>query len=106
MTSTPWRGFAVAGTAFFLTVLDVFIINIAIPAVGAEFPGTTLADLSWTITAYAIVFGGALVPAGKFGDLYGRRRLLLGGILIFTLGSLLAGMAPNPAVLFAGRVVQ
>jgi EmrB/QacA subfamily drug resistance transporter len=102
----PWRAFAVVGTAIFLTILDLFIVNIAMPAVAAEFPATPLADLSWTLTIYAIVFGAALVPAGKLGDLYGRRRLFLGGLVIFLLGSVMAAAAPTPGLLFGGRAVQ
>ncbi|HZM76552.1 MAG TPA: MFS transporter [Candidatus Limnocylindrales bacterium] len=102
----PWRAFAVVGTAIFLTILDLFIVNTALPAVAAEFPQTPVAHLSWVLTIYAIVFAAVLVPAGKFGDLYGRRRFFIGGMVVFVLGSVIASLAPNPALLLAGRAVQ
>lgn len=102
----PWRAFAVVGTAIFLTILDLFIVNTALPAVAAEFPATPVAQLSWVLTIYAIVFAALLVPAGKFGDLYGRRRFFLGGMFVFVLGSVMASVAPNPGLLLAGRAVQ
>jgi hypothetical protein len=67
----PWRAFIVLAIPIFLTILDLFIVNVALPAVAFEFPGASLSELSWVLTAYAIVFVAVLVPAGKLGDLYG-----------------------------------
>jgi len=102
----PWRAFAVVGTAIFLTLLDLFIVNTAFPAVAAQFPATPLADLSWVLTIYAIVFAAVLVPAGKLGDLYGRRRFFVAGMLVFVLGSVVASVASTPQLLLVGRAVQ
>ena len=82
----PWRPFLVLGVAIFLTVLDLFVVNVALPAVAADFSGASLASLSWVLTAYAIASAAVLVPAGKLGDLFGRRRLFLLGLLVFVAG--------------------
>ena len=68
----PWRPFLVLGVAISLTVLDLFVVNVALPAMAADFSGASLASLSWVLTAYAIAFAAVLVPAGKLGDLFGR----------------------------------
>jgi EmrB/QacA subfamily drug resistance transporter len=73
---------------------------------GRSFHGESLSSLSWVLNAYAIVFGALLVPAGRLADHYGRRRFLLAGVLVFTLGSVLCSVAPSLEVLVAGRVVQ
>src|SRR5215217_4919020 len=63
----PWRVFAVVGLAVFLSILDLFIVNIAFPDLRRDFGGSSLSGLSWVLTAYAIVFAAVLVPAGKLG---------------------------------------
>ena len=68
----PWRPFLVLGVAISLTVLDLFVVNVALFAMAADFSGASLASLSWVLTAYAIAFAAVLVPAGKLGDLFGR----------------------------------
>jgi predicted MFS family arabinose efflux permease len=65
----PWRAFFVLAVAIFLTVLDLFVVNVALPAVAADFTDASLTSLSWILTGYAIVFAAVLVPAGKLGDL-------------------------------------
>jgi EmrB/QacA subfamily drug resistance transporter len=102
----PWRAFMVLAVPIFLTVLDLFIVNVALPAVALDFPTATISELSWVLTAYAIVFAVALVPAGKLGDLYGRRRLYLGGLGTFLVGSALAATAPSIPLLLGARAVQ
>jgi MFS family permease len=62
----------VLGVAISLTVLDLFVVNVALFAMAADFSGASLASLSWVLTAYAIAFAAVLVPAGKLGDLFGR----------------------------------
>ena len=76
------RVLAVVGLAVFLSVLDLFIVNIAFPDLRRDFPGAGLSGLSWVLTAYAIVFAATLVPAGRLGDLYGRRRLFVIGLAL------------------------
>src|SRR3954462_10793827 len=76
----PWRVFAVVALAVFLSLLDLFIVNIAFPDLRRDFGVWSLSGLSWVLTAYAIVFAAVLVPAGKLGDLFGRRRMFVGGL--------------------------
>jgi EmrB/QacA subfamily drug resistance transporter len=102
----PWRAFIVLAVPIFLTILDLFIVNVALPAVALEFPGASIPQLSWILTVYAIVFAAALVPAGKLGDLYGRRRLYVGGLILFLAGSALAAASPSLPLLLAARALQ
>jgi EmrB/QacA subfamily drug resistance transporter len=101
-----WTVLAVLATVAFMAQLDLFIVNIAVPAMERSFHGSSLSDLSWVLNAYAIVFGALLVPAGRLADHYGRRRFLLGGVVVFTSGSVLCTLAPSLQILVAGRVVQ
>jgi EmrB/QacA subfamily drug resistance transporter len=102
----PWLGFAVAGTAIYLTILDLFIVNVAIDSIGSDFAATTASDLSWVLTVYAILFAAVLVPAGRLGDRLGRRRVFSLGLALFLAGSLLAGLAPSYGLLLLGRAIQ
>ncbi len=101
-----WTVLAVLATVAFMAQLDLFIVNIAVPAMARSFHGTSLSDLSWVLNAYAIVFGALLVPAGRLADHYGRRRFLLGGVGIFASGSILCAVAPSLEILVAGRAIQ
>lgn len=92
--------------ATFMAGLDLFIVNLAFPSIGREFHGTSLATLSWVLTAYAIVYAALLVPAGRFADRTGRKRSFLIGLSLFTVSSLACAAAPSVAFLIAGRVVQ
>ena len=98
--------FTVVVAAIFMCNLDLFIVNVALPSIGRDFGGSSLAGLSWVLNAYAIVFAALLVPAGRLGDRTGRRRVFLAGIAIFTLASAACAAAPDLAVLVAARVVQ
>src|SRR4029453_16411491 len=89
----PWRAFLVVPPPIFLTTLDLFVVNVALPAIAVDFPGASLSALSWVLTGYAIAFAAVLVPAGKLGDLYGRRRVFSIGMLLFIAGSAI----PPPA---------
>ncbi|MQY40641.1 Multidrug resistance protein Stp [Streptomyces sp. RB17] len=101
-----WAIMAVLGAVAFMAQLDMFIVNIAIPAIGHSFPGTALGTMSWILNAYTIVFAALLVPAGRLADQFGRRRFLLIGVVIFTLASALCAAAPNLGVVIAGRALQ
>ncbi|MGI8713454.1 MAG: MFS transporter [Solirubrobacteraceae bacterium] len=101
-----WTVLAVLATVAFMAQLDLFIVNVAVPAMGRSFHGDSLSALSWVLNAYAIVFGALLVPAGRLADHYGRRRFLLAGVVVFTSGSVLCAVAPSLEVLIGGRVVQ
>lgn len=103
---SPWNAFAVTAAGGLLVSLDVSVANALMPAIGADFTGDGRAAVSWVITAYAIVFAAALVPAGRIADRAGRRRTYLGGLAVFALGSVVCGVAPSLPVLIAGRAVQ
>ncbi len=104
--TAPRGAFAVTAAGALLVSLDVSVANALMPAIGADFRGDGRAAVSWVITAYAIVFAAALVPAGRVADRTGRRQTYLGGLVVFGLGSVVCGLAPTLGVLLAGRVVQ
>jgi EmrB/QacA subfamily drug resistance transporter len=91
--------------AAFMVVLDFSIVNVALPSMEREL-SMTAAAVQWVITGYAIAFGGLLILGGRAADLFGRRRMFTGGLLAFTAASLAAGLAHDPALLIAARVVQ
>lgn len=95
-----------ASGAAFLAMLDATVANLAVPDLAVDFPGSTVADLSWVITAYAVAFAAALAPAGRLADTIGRRRLYIAGVGLFTLMSALAAAAPTVGLLVAARAVQ
>src|SRR5436190_11987291 len=101
-----WKVLIVVSTAVFMASLDLFIVNIAFPAVERDFGGTSLASLSWILTASAIVFAALLVPAGRTADRLGRKRSFVAGLAIFTVASALSAAAPSVELLVAARVLQ
>src|SRR3954468_12061800 len=101
-----WRVLIVVSAAVFMASLDLFIVNIAFPAIERDFGGTSLASLSWILNAYAIVFAALLVPAGRTADRLGRQRSFIAGLGLFTLASALCALAPNVELLVAARVLQ
>jgi MFS family permease len=101
-----WQVLLVTSVAVFMAFLDVTIVNIAFPDLRASFPDSSLAQLSWVINAYAIVFAAALVPAGRLTDRFGRRRFFFLGLLVFLAASVLAGAASSVELLIAARIVQ
>lgn len=90
----------------FLVSLDATIGFAAFPALSASFSESSYESLSWVLTAYAIVYASLLVPAGRLADLYGRKRLFLIGVVVFSLSSGLCGMAENVPLLIMFRVAQ
>src|SRR5215208_8047135 len=90
----------------FLSSLDLFIVNIAFPDLQRDFPGSSLAELSWVLNVYAIVFAALLVPAGRWADRAGRKRAFLAGLALFMIASAACAAAPSVDVLVAARVVQ
>jgi EmrB/QacA subfamily drug resistance transporter len=100
-----WRALTVVCAAFFMTILDVSIVNVALPSIGKSLHFSQ-DNLQWVITAYAITYGGFLLLAGRLADLYGRRRVFMIGVVIFTLASLFCGLAWSESVLIASRAVQ
>jgi EmrB/QacA subfamily drug resistance transporter len=90
----------------FMSSLDLFIVNLAFPYIGRDYPGTHLSTLSWVLNGYSIVFAAVLIPAGRWADRLGRRRLFSAGLGAFSIGSLFCGVAPGVDVLIIARVVQ
>jgi EmrB/QacA subfamily drug resistance transporter len=90
----------------FMASLDLFIVNIAFPAIQRDFHGASLGTLSWVLNAYAITFAALLVPAGRWADRAGRKRGFLAGLAIFSLASAACAAAPSVGALTAARVVQ
>jgi EmrB/QacA subfamily drug resistance transporter len=88
-----------------MIILDGTIVSVALPAIQADL-GFTPAGLAWTVNAYLVPLGGLLLLAGKLGDLVGRRRMLLAGLVLFVLASLLCGLAASAAMLVAARFLQ
>ncbi|MGZ4385869.1 MAG: MFS transporter [Gaiellaceae bacterium] len=100
-----WQTLAVVGTAFFMTVLDVSIVNVALPSMGRSLHVGDK-SLQWVLIAYALTFGGFLLLGGRAADLLGRRRVFVVGLTLFTLASLTCGLAGSLDVLIASRAVQ
>lgn len=91
--------------AQFMVVLDVSIVNVALPAIQHSLHFRAV-DLQWVVTAYALTFGGLLLLGGRLADLFGRRRIFLVGLGLFTAASLLGGFATDQATLIAARSLQ
>ena len=93
------RVLTLAAGAAFLALLDVTVVNLAIPALGRAYPGTIVNSLSWVITAYATTFAALLAPAGRLADIVGRRALYRVGVGGFAALSLVCALSPNMPVL-------
>src|SRR3989441_4740387 len=107
MPSNPhrWRILAVVATAFFMTILDVSIVNVALPSISRALHFSR-EHLQWVIPAYSIALGGFLLLAGRAADLLGRRRVFMVGVALFTIASLVCGLASSEAMLIVARAVQ
>jgi EmrB/QacA subfamily drug resistance transporter len=110
MTSTPrnmnrWRAFALLAVAYFMTTIDLTIVNVSLPTIGRDLHFSPT-DLQWIVTAYALTFGGFLLLGGRAADLLGRRRTLMLGLGAFTAASLGCALASSEAFLIATRAAQ
>jgi EmrB/QacA subfamily drug resistance transporter len=108
MTATAkrkWLALALLSVVQFMVVLDIAIVNVALPSIQVDL-GFSQENLQWVISAYALFFGGFLLLGGRSADLLGRRRIFLGGLVVFTLSSLFAGLAWSEASLIAARAFQ
>src|SRR5690349_10457161 len=103
--SRRWSALALIVTAQFMVILDVAIVNVALPSIKSDL-GFSATSLQWVVSAYAILFGGALLLGGRLADLVGRRRLFIIGLLVFAASSLLCGLAWSEASLIAFRALQ
>ncbi|MEU0441170.1 MFS transporter [Streptomyces sp. NPDC006186] len=100
-----WFALAIVMTAAFMDLVDVTIVNIAIPSIQEE-AGATFSQIQWITAGYALAFAAGLITGGRLGDIHGRKRLFLVGIGGFTLASALCGFAVNPEMLVASRILQ
>ena len=108
MTATDrrkWLALALLSVVQFMVVLDIAIVNVALPSIQVDL-GFSESNLQWVISAYALVFGGFLLLGGRSADLLGRKRIFLGGLVVFTLASLFAGLAWSEASLITARALQ
>ena len=101
-----WRISLIVCVGVFMASLDLFIVNIAFPAISKHFGGASLGSLSWILSGYAIVFAALLVPAGRWADAFGRKRAFLLGLGIFVAASAACALAPSVGFLVGARIVQ
>ncbi len=100
-----WIALYVLCAGMLMIVLDVTVVNVALPTIQDDL-GFSTSNLAWVVNAYLIAFGGLLLLAGRLGDLIGRRTILLAGLGVFTVASLVCGLADSQAVLVGARFVQ
>jgi EmrB/QacA subfamily drug resistance transporter len=100
-----WLALALLSAVQFMVVLDIAIVNVALPSIQVDL-GFSQENLQWVISAYALVFGGFLLLGGRAADVLGRRRIFLVGVVVFTVASLLAGLAWSEASLITARALQ
>jgi EmrB/QacA subfamily drug resistance transporter len=100
-----WRAFAVLAVAYFMTIVDLTIVNVALPTIGRKLHFSE-ANLQWVVTAYGLTFGGFMLLGGRAADLLGRKRILLLGLGVFTAASLACALATTDSLLIVMRGVQ
>lgn len=100
-----WIALALLAVAQFVVVLDASIVNVALPSIGSDL-GFSQDNLAWVVNGYVLVFGGFLLLGGRMADLLGRRRVFMGGLVLFALASLAGGFAESEGQLIAARAVQ
>src|ERR687888_2361816 len=100
-----WLAAIVMIGAAMMDLIDLTVVNVALPTIRSDL-GASGTQLEWVVSGYMLAFAATLIVAGSFGDLLGRKRLFCGGIALFGLASLAAGLAQTPGALIAARVVQ
>jgi EmrB/QacA subfamily drug resistance transporter len=100
-----WLGLSVTLTGAFMAIMDAFIVAVALPSIRADLHAS-FGEAQLVVAAYALTYAVGLVTGGRLGDLYGRKRMFMAGLLAFTLASLVCGLAPTPAALIAARIAQ
>ena len=103
--SRRWTALMVVCLAQLMIVLDVTIVNVALPSIQHDL-NFSQSNLTWVVNAFLVTFGSLLLLAGRIGDLAGRKRVFLGGLVVFTAASLLCGIAPSQGALIAARFLQ
>jgi EmrB/QacA subfamily drug resistance transporter len=104
-STNPWVILVLVCIAQFMVILDATVVNVALPSIQKDL-GLSEANLQWIVNAYALVFGGFLLLGGRAGDLLGRKRLFLAGVVVFTVASLLNGLATSSTWLISTRALQ
>jgi EmrB/QacA subfamily drug resistance transporter len=102
---TRWYALALLCAVQFMVVLDIAIVNVALPSIQVDL-GFSQENLQWVISAYALTFGGFLLLGGRLADLIGRKRIFMAGLIVFSLASLLCGFAWSEESLIAARAIQ
>jgi MFS family permease len=100
-----WTALAVIALAQFMLILDLTVVNVALPNLGTDLDLSRTA-FTWTVSAYGLVFGGLLLLGGRLADIFGTRPIILTGLVIFTLASLVTGLAQNQTVLLGAASVR
>jgi len=100
-----WRAFALLAVSFFMTIIDLTIVNVSLPTIGRDLHFSET-SLQWVVTAYALTFGGFMLLGGRAADLLGRRRILMAGLALFTAASLGAALSTGEVSMIAARAVQ
>src|ERR671917_2387343 len=103
--TNPWLVLSLVCMAQFMVILDATIVNVALPSIQTDL-AMSEANLQWVVNAYALLFGGFLLLGGRAGDLIGRKRIFLAGVVLFTLASLLCGLAQSELWLIVARGIQ
>ncbi len=101
-----WQALAVLGVAYLMVVLDVSIVNVALPSIQKDLHFHSTESLQWVVSGYALTFGGFLLLGGRSGDLLGRRRIFMAGLLLFSICSLICGLSVSSGMLIAARLAQ
>jgi EmrB/QacA subfamily drug resistance transporter len=104
-TRQPWSMLFLLGAAQFMVILDITVVNVALPSIGSAL-GFAAADLEWVVTIYVLFTGGLLLLGGRLADRFDRRLVFLTGLSVFTAASLASGLAPSPGALIAARAAQ
>ncbi|GKW41070.1 MFS transporter [Pectobacterium parvum] len=105
VNSPPWLGLSVLLMAGFVTIFDLFVVNVAIPSMQADL-GASFSQIGFIVAGYELAFGVLLITGGRLGDVFGRRRLFVVGMAGFTLASALCGLAPSAGFLIGARILQ
>src|SRR6201993_2245751 len=100
-----WRAFALLAVSYFMTIIDLTIVNVLLPTIGRDLHFSQI-SLQWVVTAYALTFGGVFLLGGRAADLLGRRRILMVGLALFTAASLACALATGDGFLIGSRAVQ
>src|SRR5215218_6576265 len=100
-----WKALAVISVAQFMLILDLTVVNVALPDLGTDLDLSRTA-FTWTISIYVLFFGGLLLLGGRLADIFGTRPMMLTGVVIFTLASLVSGLAQHETLLIGGRIAQ